>query len=165
MNAAIKPYAEVAARLGAASEAWEELTGRIRAAYVMDEVWMEGKPTHKYHSDLRFRRGGKTLVTLAVREGYFNACVVLGRDERERFEASRDGFGEVACRVYDDATTYHDGKWLGFEVSDDAPTDDIMRLLAIKRKPNRKAPLPDPANCGTLDLGLAHDEVSRRIGS
>lgn len=42
------------------------------------------------------------------------------------------------CRQYDEATTYRDGKWVMFEPTDTYEFDDYMKLLAIKRKPNRK---------------------------
>ena len=39
---------------------------------------------------------------------------------------------------YDEAKTYHDGKWVMFEPTDTSEFDDYMKLLVIKRKPNRK---------------------------
>jgi len=166
MDRAIKPYEEVKAMLGDASSAWEKLTGQIRFHYVMDELWEEGNPNHKHHSNLRFRRGGKTLINLALREGHFLVAVVLGKDERDKFDAQRETFGEALCKEYDDVPIYHDGKWLGFEVRDDSPLiDDIVRLLQVKRKPNRKV-LPESAEkCGALDIGLSHEDVTSLINS
>ena len=46
--------------------------------------------------------------------------------------------GKTLCRQYDEATTYRDGKWVMFEPTDTYEFDDYMKLLAIKRKPNRK---------------------------
>ena len=40
--------------------------------------------------------------------------------------------------IYDETQTYHDGKWLMFEPTDTSLFDDFIRLLGIKRKPNRK---------------------------
>ena len=37
-----------------------------------------------------------------------------------------------------EATVYRDGKWIMFELIDTSEFDDYMKLLAIKRKPNRK---------------------------
>ena len=39
--------------------------------------------------------------------------------------------------IYDETPTYHDGKWLMFEPVNTALFADFLRLLAIKRKPNR----------------------------
>ena len=64
--------------------------------------------------------------------------IILGRDERSKFEAIRDTLSDAVWRQYDEAQTYHDGKWVMFEPTDTAEFDDYMKLLAIKRKPNRK---------------------------
>lgn len=48
------------------------------------------------------------------------------------------GISNNVCRQYDDAAIYHDGKWVMFEPTNTAEFDDYMKLLAIKRKPNRK---------------------------
>jgi len=149
--------------LGNASPAWEKLTGGIRFYYEMDEIWEPGNPAHKHYNNLRIRRGGKTLITLALREGYFIACVVLGKDEREKFDAERAAFGEAIYKIYDEAHTYHDGKWLGFDMYDDLLVDDIIRLLHIKRKPNRKVLPASAENCGCLDIGLSHVDITSRI--
>ena len=166
MDRSIKPYKQVAEMLGEARHAWEKLTGYIRFYYVMDELWDEGNPTHKHYNNLRFRRGGKTLITLCIREGYFLACVVLGKDERAKFDEQRETFGEDACKIYDEAHTYHDGKWLGFEVRDASFIDDIIRLLPIKRKPNRKILPESPESlekCGRCDIGLSHEDMTNLV--
>ena len=43
----------------------------------------------------------------------------------------------MICRRYDEAAVYHDGKWVMFEPKDSSEFDQYMKLLAIKRKPNR----------------------------
>jgi len=160
---ATKPYNEVAAKVGKASSAWEKLAGYIRFYYEMDEDWQEGNPTHKHHSNLRFRHGGKTLITLCIREGFFIAAIVLGKEERDKFEEQRKQFGAIACKEYDSAEVLHDGKWLGFEVRDELLIDDIIRFLLIKRKPNRKTMPQKSEICGRLDIGLSHAEITKII--
>ena len=44
--------------------------------------------------------------------------------------------GKTLCSLY--ARTYRDGNWVMFEPTDTYEFDDYMKLLAIKRKPNRK---------------------------
>ena len=64
--------------------------------------------------------------------------VIFGKDERQRFEADRDSYSVEIQRRYDEARTYHDGKWLMFAPKDTSMFVDFMRLLGIKRRPNRK---------------------------
>jgi hypothetical protein len=163
MDAAIKPYEEVKTMLGSASPAWEKLVGYVRYHFVMDEKWVEGKPTHKNYNNLFIRRSGKSFIMLSIREGYFIAGVVLGKAERDKFDEQRETFGEAVCKEYDEAETYHDGKWLVFEVRDESLIDDIINLLHIKRKPNRKVLPESLEKCGCLDLGLSHEDITNRL--
>lgn len=169
----IKPFVEIAETLGEAITAWETLARYIRTNYVMDELWTDGKTTGKlaaYRDELKFRRGGKTLVTVYIRDGFFKVCIVFGKDERVKFEEAGAGFSEAIRKLYDETHTYHDGKWLGIDVYDTSPVDDIIKLLNIKRKPNRKASktetqvsgetVYDPGKC---DLGLSADDVTRIV--
>ncbi|MCL2811249.1 MAG: DUF3788 domain-containing protein [Clostridia bacterium] len=165
MDRAIKPYGQVKTMLGNARSAWEKLVAHIRFYYIMDELWEEGNPAHKHYNNLRFRRGGKTLATLCIREEYFIACFVLGKDEREKFDAHRELFGQVVCKEYDNAQIYHDGKWLGFNVHDESLIDDMIRLLPIKRKPNRKILPENLEKCACLDLGLSHEDITKCLVS
>jgi len=47
-------------------------------------------------------------------------------------------FSKYVCDYYDNSKTYHDGKWMMFEPTDTSLFDDFIRLLKIKRKPNKK---------------------------
>jgi len=149
--------------LGAASPAWERLLGHIRYYYVMDEKWAEGKPTHKHYNNLFIRRSGKSFIGLSLRDGYFMATVTLGKDEQEKFGEQRDIFSEAVVKQFDEAEALHDGKWLGFTVRDELFIEDIINLLRIKRKPNRKILPENSVKCGCLDIGLSHEEITNRL--
>ena len=64
--------------------------------------------------------------------------VILGKDERAKFEMQRELFSNEVQMIYDEATTFHDGKWIMFELKNTELFNDMERLLLIKRKPNRK---------------------------
>jgi hypothetical protein len=112
---------------------------------------------------LFFKRSGKPLITLCLRDGFFLVSITLGGNEREIFGEQRDTFGAAVCKEYEKAETLHDGKWLGFEVRDNSLIDDIICLLPIKRKPNRKVLPESIEKCGQLDIGLSHEEITNRI--
>ena len=80
----------------------------------------------------------KTLCGLYARENCIGFLVILGKDERLKFEQERETFSAEVQRIYDETRTYHDGKWLMFEPTDISLFDDFIRLLRIKRKPNKK---------------------------
>ena len=64
--------------------------------------------------------------------------IIFGKDERTKFEDIRGTLSNAVCRQYDEAKIYYDGKWVMFEPTNTAEFDDYLKLLAIKRKPNRK---------------------------
>ena len=163
MERPTKPYEDVKVMLGDASHAWERLLGYIRYHYVMDEKWAEGKPTHKHYNNLFIRRSGKSFIGLSLRNGYFYATITLGKNEQQKFDEQRADFADEVCKLFDDAEALHDGKWLDFKVSDELFIGDIIRLLHIKRKPNRKDLSKSIEKCGCLDIGLSHDEITNRI--
>ena len=163
MDRPIKPYEQVKTMLGSSSAAWEKLAGHIRYHYIVDEKWAEGKPTHKHYNNLFIRCGGKALTSFHIREGYFIVSITLGKNERDKFDEQRKTFGTIIRDEYDKAETLHDGKWFGFEIRDEALIDDIIRLIHIKRKPNRKILPKSFEKCGCLDIGLSHEEITNSI--
>ncbi len=115
---------------------WIKLDALIEEKYDMERLWNKGGKAWKY--EYKYRRGGKTLCALYARENCVGFMIILGKDERLKFEADRDTFSQEVQRIYDETQTYHDGKWLMFEPIDTTLFDDFTRLLRIKRKPNRK---------------------------
>lgn len=114
---------------------WTSLHQLIEQKYNMEQMWNHGgkKWTYEY----KYRRGGKTLCALYAKEQTIGFMVILGKDERTKFESMREMFSNAAQKIYDETTTFHDGKWLMFELKDTSLFNGIERLLSIKRKPNR----------------------------
>ena len=117
-------------------EVWQELCSAIDDKYEMERVWNTGGKNCTY--EYKYRRGGKTLCALYARENCVGFMVILGKDERRRFENERSAYSAEIWRIYEETRTYHDGKWLMFEPTDTSLFGDFLRLLTIKRKPNRK---------------------------
>ena len=117
-------------------EIWNQLCALIDEKYDMDCLWNKGGKAWKY--EYKYRRGGKTLCALYARENCVGFMIILGKDERSKFEADRGNYSKEVQEIYDEAQTYHDGKWIMFEPVDTSMFDDFMKLLCIKRKPNRK---------------------------
>mgnify|MGYP005794118385 CR=1 FL=1 len=115
---------------------WSKLCALIEENYEMDRLWDKGGKAWTY--EYKYRRGGKTLCALYARENCVGLLVVLGKDERAKFEADRASYAQEIQMAYDEAQTYHDGKWIMFEPADASLFNDFLRLLRIKRKPNRK---------------------------
>lgn len=115
---------------------WTALCDRIDEKYDMERLWNKGGKAWTY--EYKYRRGGKTLCALYAREHCVGFMVIFGKDERLKFEATKDTYASEIQKTYDEAKTFRDGKWIMFEPVDDSLFDDFMKLLNIKRKPNKK---------------------------
>jgi len=116
--------------------AWNKICDFMDQNYDMEPLWDYGGKYGKYV--LRFKKGGKTICTLYVRDNQFGCWMILGQNERDKFERSRDDFTYEIQSIYDTTTVYHDGKWIMLELSDDHLVDDIEKMIIIKKRPNKK---------------------------
>ena len=117
-------------------EVWQKLCVVIDEQYEMERLWNAGGKNWIY--EYKYRRGGKTLCSLYAKDNLIGFMIIFGKNKREKLEEIRDTLSDAVCRRYDEAKTYRDGKWVMFEPTDTSEFDDYMKLLAVKRKPNRK---------------------------
>lgn len=120
----------------------------LRGKYKLDEV--AGK---YYEVDcLRFRQGKRTILSICFHPDRYDFQLIFGEAERAKFEELRDTFSAETQSIYDNSKTYADGKWMLIPVSDLKALEEVMRLITIKKKPNRK-PFPQEnalySDCGT----------------
>ena len=115
---------------------WENLRRAIEEKYEMELLWDKGYSHWVY--ELKYRRGGKTLCTLNADDHDLGVQIIFGKDERARVEAIADELSAVVRETYENAHTFHDGKWVMFHPADASMTPDLIRLLGLKRRPNRK---------------------------
>lgn len=117
--------------LGPSIKAWEKLFGYIRVNYSMDEFW-DGK------NEVKFRKSNKTFVTFYVHESYFTLLLIYGKKERAVLEEQINKFPEYLQDYYRNSKTYHDGKWMFIDIHDETYIDSLIKMMYIKKKPNRK---------------------------
>ena len=134
----------------------------MRGKYCLDEIG-DGK------DELKFKQGAKTILTVYIKEECFTFLIIFGKKEREQFEAVREDFSPWILKVYDDAQTYHDGKWMFIDVNEPERLAEIKRLILIKKKPNRK-PFPREnalySKCGQrCDLCIHYEGMSEELRS
>ncbi len=115
---------------------WNKLVAVIESLYEMDRTWNKGFGDWIY--EYKYRRGGKTLCTLYAKQNVANILITLGKAEREKVEINRKFFSPSLLTLYSETKTYHDGKWLWIQIDESMSIDDIVNLLKIKRRPNRK---------------------------
>ena len=117
-------------------DVWNKLCALIDEKYEMERLWNKGGKAWTY--EYKYRRGGKTLCALYAREKCIGFMIIFGKDERAKFEAERNDYSQQVQQIYDESKTYRDGKWVMFEPTDTSMFQDFIKLLSIKRKPNKK---------------------------
>ena len=117
-------------------DVWNKLCALIDEKYEMEHLWNKGGKAWTY--EYKYRRGGKTLCALYAREKCIGFMIIFGKDERAKFQAERNDYSQQVQQIYDESKTYRDGKWVMFEPTDTSMFQDFIKLLSIKRKPNKK---------------------------
>ena len=115
---------------------WNELTDAIDLLYDVDRLWDKGFGNWKV--EYKYRRGGKTLCTFYAREDVANLLIIYGKAEREKFEKIKDSLSRTMQDIYERTEVLHDGKWLWIPIDDKIKIADIVEMLKINRRPNRK---------------------------
>lgn len=126
---------EVAAWIGKKTDKfWKKAIQFIKRTYpdVFIPKWLFGGKKNGWA--LRYKKS-KSFCTLIPEKNCFRIQIVFGADERRKVETIRNELSTQMQNEYDNAKTYHDGKWLFVTVDSEAIFADITRLLAVKRKP------------------------------
>jgi hypothetical protein len=115
---------------------WKQLAQRIERAYpsVFAPDWLFGGRKHGWA--LRYKKS-KSFCTFVPERNRCNLLIVFGAAEREKVETIRDQLSARTRKIYDEAKTYHDGKWMLLGINSARTIEDVMRLLALKRRPKK----------------------------
>lgn len=106
----------------------------LRGRYRLDEV------AGMYYDVpcVRFRQGKKTIVSINLYKDHYDFQIVLGKAEREKFEAIKHECPMEIQELYDSERTLHDGKWLLIRVDNLEVLEAVKKLIMVKKTPNRK---------------------------
>ena len=117
-------------------QVWNELTDKLDSLYDVDRLWNKGFGAWK--AEYKYRRGGKTLCAFYAKENDATLLITYGKAEREKFEVIRPSVSQHLQDIYDQTETLHDGKWLWIPLDEQLNVEDVIEMLKIKRRPNRK---------------------------
>jgi hypothetical protein len=124
---------EILAGMGRRGQLWISLRSYLAERYDHVPEWVFGGA--KYGWSCRYRRGGRTLVTLFPEHGGFTALVVLGKDEAVAAEAGLTAYSARVRNEYTGARQLRDGRWLWIRPAYPKDVRSITDLLALKRRP------------------------------
>lgn len=126
---------EVLASVGIKRPLWENLITFVANNFGTKEgdFRFYGK---NYGWALRFRKGGKALLSLYPAKESFTAQIIVGRSEAEK--AFNLTLGENSRKVLEGAHEFHEGRWLFLKVESEEDAKDIQQLLTVKLRPVEK---------------------------
>ncbi|MEN6449670.1 MAG: DUF3788 domain-containing protein [Thermoguttaceae bacterium] len=113
---------------------WQQVEQMIAERYpgVFVPEWLYGGKKHGW--SVRYKRS-KSFCTMIPEKGRCLLVIVFGREQRAKVDAIRTHLSPQVRKAYDEATTYHDGKWLLLNINNKTTLADAVTLLAVKRKP------------------------------
>ena len=135
LNREIEPTEkDVVRHLGAkAAVLWSSLREYLSVHYEhIPELDFGGR---NYGWSIRYRKSGKTLVTLYPERNAFTALVVLGKKEVGKTEGFQDKLSIRVRKLLQETDQLHDGRWLWIRPSSKADVQSIKLLLSAKRQP------------------------------
>jgi len=104
----------------------------------MDENYDCEKMCEDKNMNIKFRKSGKTIVSMCINADKVNVLIIYGKNERAVFEEKTNEFSDYIVEFYNKSKTFHDGKWMFIDLFDKTYVDDIKKMILIKKKPNKK---------------------------
>lgn len=91
--------------------------------------------------NIKFRKAGRSLCTVYVREGFFTVLIVIGEKERSDVERILPQLPQRLREIYLKTPSGNGQKWLMIDVEDeDEIYHGVFSLLDIRRKSGRCKP-------------------------
>jgi hypothetical protein len=119
---------EIESCLGLQWATWQDLTLFVQDGYkTSSELKYYGK---NYGWALRYKKGGKALLSLYPSKDAFTAQIIF--TEAEMQQAKTAGIGAGIIRTFEQANPYSEGRWLFIPVNTAADLQDIKKMLEIK---------------------------------
>lgn len=106
--------------------------------YMMDEYHIKPKFEFSkccpYGWNISFKKSSRALCRCYPLDGYFIVLVVIGKKEKERFEAMLDSFSPYMQELARSTNEGMGQKWLMIEVEDESILADIKQCIKIRNE-------------------------------
>jgi len=111
-------------------ELWEKLHRFVNDNYrVKQDLAFYGK---NYGWAMRFRKGGKTLLSIYPANGGFTVQIILGETHTKK--ASSLKLGKKVRNVLENAHPFPEGRWLFIRIGSQKDVTDVQNLLLLKER-------------------------------
>ena len=82
---------------------------------------------------VRYRKNGKTLVSIFPEKDTFSVVLVYGKKEVITFEANRTVFDPYMTNIFDNTPQLHDGRWMLITLNDSTLLPELEKMIMIKK--------------------------------
>jgi hypothetical protein len=87
----------------------------------------------KFGVMLRYRRNGKTLISIFPEKNAFSVILIYGKKEVIIFNSQRESFDAYFTSVFDNTPQLHDGKWMLIAIKDESLLPELAKMIMIKK--------------------------------
>jgi hypothetical protein len=116
--------------IGPKKELWEKLHRFVTDNYrVKQDLAFYGK---NYGWAIRFRKGGKTLLSIYPANGRFTVQIIVGETHAKK--ASSLKLGKKVRNALENAHPFPEGRWLFIRVASRKDVTDVEKLLLLKER-------------------------------
>lgn len=120
--------------VGECSQHWLNITNYLAEYH---STW---EPEIKYYAKnygwtMRYRKGGKTLISLFPEKDSYSVLIILGRAEVDKANLKINDMSSEVQSTFLNTDQLHDGRWLWIRVKNEINVDSIKILINSKAKP------------------------------
>jgi hypothetical protein len=124
---------EIHAAIGSKRQLWENLTNFIGDNYrLKSDFAFYGK---NYGWALRFRKGGKALLSLYPSQDSFTVQIIISQIQAEK--ALSLSLSKKVSKIIEDARPYPEGLWLFIKIESEQDLNDVKQLLKVKSQQSK----------------------------
>ena len=112
---------------------FRQFCGELKEAYSCKEIIEYSGCSMEPGWNVKFKRSGRSLCTIYPREQYFTVMLVVGRKEKEAFEAMLPGCTAAMREIYERTREGNGQRWLMIDLEDrDDLYRDVLRGIAVR---------------------------------
>ncbi len=118
---------------------WDKFCDYMINEYEIKPIFEYSKCSWAPGWNVKFKKSGKTLCTLYPKEGFFTVLVVIGENEKERFEELLPTLTTDLQDLYHNTKEGMGQRWLMIDLEDeDKRVEDVKNMIAIRRNTGRR---------------------------
>ncbi len=92
----------------------------------------------KFGVMVRYRKNGKTLVSIFPEKNAFSVVLVYGKKEVITFDAHKEEFSSDMITIFDNTPQLHDGRWMLITLKDSTKLAELEKMIIIKKSVKRR---------------------------